>query len=84
MTNLPSLLKPKLAEHLYIHEGDLTKFYEEFPRKLLPPELGGSTPYDNKLWIEELLEPEQTEQDTQMQTSAHLQALSNRCPGYQH
>lgn len=83
MTNVPSLIKPKLAEHLYIHEGDLTKFYEEFPRRYLPPELGGTTPYDNKVWTDELLEPEQTEQDTQMQTSAHLQALCTR-NGYQY
>ena len=78
MTNAVSLLKPKLVERIHIHDGDLTAFYEEFPRKYLPEELGGTCAYDNKLWICELLEPEQTEQDTKYQTSAHIQSLSTR------
>ena len=78
MTNVPSLLKPKLVERIHIHEGELLSFYEEFPKKYLPEELGGSLPYDNSVWVEELLEPEQSEQDTQLQTSAHIQSLSSR------
>ena len=78
MTNVPSLLKPKLVERIHIHEGELLSFYEEFPKKYLPEDLGGTLPYDNKVWVEELLEPEQSEQDTQLQTSAHIQSLSSR------
>ena len=78
MTNAISLLKPKLVERIHIHDGDLTAFYEEFPQKYLPAELGGTCEYDNKLWICELLEPEQNEHDTKYQTSAHIQSLSYR------
>lgn len=77
MTNVASLVKQKLFDRITIHDsGDLTKFYEEFPKKYLPSELGGTCPYDNKLWTCELLEPEEAEQDTQYQTSAHIQSLS--------
>lgn len=78
MSSAPSLLKPKLFERIHIHEGDLSKFYEEFPHKYLSTDLGGVVEYENKLWIEELLEPEQAEQDAQLQTSAHIQYLSNK------
>ena len=78
MTNAVSLLKTKLVERVHIHDGDLSAFYEEFPRKYLPEELGGTCEYDHKLWVCELLEPEQNEHDTKYQTSAHIQSLSIR------
>ena len=51
-------IKLKMAQRIFIHDGDLSRFYNEFSKDILPQELGGSSPsYDNKLWIKELLEP---------------------------
>lgn len=77
MTNVLSLLKLKMAERVFIHDGDLTSFHLEFPLDMLPKDLGGSCPeYENDVWVQELLEPEQEEQDTQMKTAAHIQLLN--------
>jgi len=76
-------LKQKLVERVHIHDGDLSAFYEEFPKKYLPEELGGTCAYDNKLWMCELLEPEQTEQDTKYHTSAHIQSLGSTTQQHQ-
>ncbi len=62
-------IKPKIARRIYIHDGDLSRFQAEFEPELLPKELGGKCPpYDNALWVKELLYPEQEQQQQQMQT----------------
>ena len=78
MINVSSYIKPKLAERLFVHDGDLSIFNNEFPLKYLPKELGGEVVYDNNIWVEELLEPEKSEQATQLQTSAHIQSLNKK------
>ncbi|XP_065653644.1 retinaldehyde-binding protein 1-like [Hydra vulgaris] len=78
MINVSAFIKPKLAERLFVHDGDLSIFNNEFPVKYLPKELGGEVVYDNNIWVKELLEPEKSEQVTQLQTSAHIQALNKK------
>ena len=76
MTNVTTMVKTKIAERVFVHDGDLSKFHEEFPLRMLPSDFGGSNPaYDNTIWVQELLQPEEEEQETQLQTSAHIQAL---------
>jgi len=64
-------IKQKIARRIFIHDGDLSRFNAEFDEDILPKELGGKCPpYDNSLWVKEILEPEQAQQ----QQSQKLQA----------
>ena len=65
-------IKLKIARRIFIHDGDLSRFNAEFDSEILPKELGGKCPpYDNALWVKEILEPEQAQQ----QQNQKLQAL---------
>lgn len=55
-------IKQKIARRIYIHDGDLSRFNSEFDSEILPKELGGKCPpYNNALWVNEILEPEQSQ-----------------------
>eukprot|EP00794_Sanderia_malayensis_P005980 gene5980-6676_t len=80
-------MKPKIARRIFIHDGDLSRFQAEFEPGLLPKDLGGtSPPYDNKLWVKEILgteqdqattQPPQTQQQRQMKTLQPSSSASN-------
>ncbi|XP_065066825.1 retinaldehyde-binding protein 1-like [Rhopilema esculentum] len=69
-------IKQKTARRIFIHDGDLSRFQAEFDPEILPKELGGKCPpYDNSLWVKEILEPEQSQQ-VQNQKAQGLQPPS--------
>ena len=72
-------IKQKIARRIFIHDGDLSRFNADFDPEILPKELGGKCPpYDNSLWVKEILEPDQAQQSQNQKLQATQSTQNQR------